>query len=195
MPAGNCNLRVESAGQERKRYALQLEIERLLLLPLRAEQLRPWAEDDPALERALGCAYEGEPMTEEPLRGIVRGQLEIVRGDGGNWLRQTFWLLVRRTDRVALGAADFKAPPDENGTVELGYGLGERHRGSGYMTEAEGALCGWVLSRSGVRRVIAETEPDNASSRCVLERCGFVLFRETRKSPWWELLREGGAAG
>lgn len=90
---------------------MQLETGRLLLLPLRAEQLEQWTEDVPALERALGCVYEGEPMTEEPLRGIVRGQLEAVRRDGCNWLWHTFWLVVRREDRVAVGSADFKAPP------------------------------------------------------------------------------------
>ena len=174
---------------------MQLETGRLLLLPLRAEQLEQWTEDVPALERALGCVYEGEPMTEEPLRGIVRGQLEAVRRDGCNWLWHTFWLVVRREDRVAVGSADFKAPPDGTGTVELGYGLGEAHRGRGYMTAAAVALCGWALSRPGVNRVTAETEPDNAASQRVLGRCGFSRFRELPGSVWWELPGGGGARG
>ncbi|MFR9189440.1 MAG: GNAT family N-acetyltransferase [Anaerotruncus massiliensis (ex Togo et al. 2019)] len=81
------------------------------------------------------------------------------------------------------------------GTVELGYGLGEAHRGRGYMTEAAEALCGWALSRPGVNRVTAETEPDNAASQRVLGRCGFSRFRELPGSVWWELPGGGGARG
>lgn len=174
---------------------MQLETGRLLLLPLRAEQLEQWTEDVSALERALGCVYEGEPMTEEPLRGIVRGQLEAVRRDGCNWLWHTFWLVVRREDRVGgrLGGLQGAARRDRHGRTRLRAGGGPPgprlyDRGGG------GALRLGALP-AGVNRVTAETEPDNAASQRVLGRCGFSRFRELPGSVWWELPGGGGARG
>ena len=37
-----------------------------------------------------------------------------------------------------------------------------------------GAAVHWALQQPGVKRVEAETEPDNRASRRVLEKCGFL---------------------
>ena len=58
--------------------------------------------------------------------------------------------------------------------VEIGYALVEAVRGRGIGS----AACAEVLAvawSDGARTVIAETEPDNAASRRVLVKCGFVL--------------------
>jgi RimJ/RimL family protein N-acetyltransferase len=67
----------------------------------------------------------------------------------------------------------FKGPAAD-GAVEIGYGLREGFCGRGYMTEAVRAMAEWALSQNGVKRVEAETEPNNAASQRVLARAGFV---------------------
>lgn len=167
-----------------------LESERLLLVPMTAQQLRLMCYELPALEWALGIRYEGDPP--EEWMDILAGQLSRMGQDPANWLWHTFWLIVRRSDAVCVGTIDFKAPPDAAGTVEIGYGLGPGHRGCGYMTEAARTLCGWALARPEVTAVTAETLPENRPSQNVLRRCGFV---PAQQACWWRLERPGGEAG
>ncbi|WP_341398813.1 GNAT family N-acetyltransferase [Clostridium cadaveris] len=59
-----------------------------------------------------------------------------------------------------VGAADFKDIPNQNGEVEIGYGLGKEFEHNGYMTEAVKAMCELALKQEGVRNIIAETDLD-----------------------------------
>ena len=62
---------------------------------------------------------------------------------------------------------------NDDGSVEIGYGITEENQGKGYATEAVEAVIAWALNQSGVRQVEAETEPGNRKSQRVLEKCGF----------------------
>lgn len=162
---------------------MRLETERLILLPLTSELLELWLNDIPRLEKELDCTYRAEPM-EGIFKEIVSGQLEAVRGDSGNYLWHSFWLLIRKADRTVVGAADFKAPPNENGEVELGYGLGKDFEHTGYMTETVRAMCEWARKQIGVKHIIAETDTDGFASQRVLERCGFKEYF-SGETKWW----------
>ena len=62
---------------------------------------------------------------------------------------------------------------NEDGSVEIGYGIIEENQGKGYATEAVEAAVAWALDQPGVHQVEAETEQDNKKSQRVLEKCGF----------------------
>ncbi len=89
---------------------------------------------------------------------------------------QTMWYaiwMIELGDGVHIGDLSFKGlAPD--GSVEIGYGISEEHRGNGYAAEAVGAMVKFALEQPYVVRVEAETDPDNAASQRVLEKCGFV---------------------
>lgn len=157
---------------------MTLETPRLTLIALDARQLSLWVNDLAALERELGCRYEAEPLEGHFLE-IVKGQLAKTEADPDNYVWRSFWLL-KRGDGKIVGSADFKAPPDENGETEIGYGLGEAFMGKGYMTEAVSAMCRWALSRDDVKAVIAETERDGFASQRALARCGFEPYNEDK---------------
>ena len=89
-------------------------------------------------------------------------------------------------DRIVIGAADFKDVPDENGEIEIGYGLGKNFGKNGYMTEAVKAMCDWALKQPEISYVIAETNIDNPASQNILKRCGFSLFKQA-DTCWWRL--------
>jgi RimJ/RimL family protein N-acetyltransferase len=142
-------------------------------------------ENIPALERELNCSYQAEPV-EGMFWEIVKGQTDKALNDEANYLYYTFWFLVGKTDRIVVGLADFKDVPDENGEVEIGYGLGKRFEGNGYMTEAVKAICEWALEQKGISHVIAETDVDNLASQNILKRCGFSLYKQD-DTCWWRL--------
>jgi RimJ/RimL family protein N-acetyltransferase len=164
---------------------MQQETERLYLIPLTAKQLQLWVEDITALEKELNCSYQAEPM-EGLFLEIVNGQIEKTAYDEANYLYHTFWFLVRKTDRIVVGSADFKDIPNENGEVEIGYGLGKEFEHNGYMTEAVKTMCKWALEQNGVSHVIAETDIDSPASQNILKRCGFSLYNQA-DTYWWRL--------
>ena len=159
--------------------------DRLELYALNTQQMRLWLYDIPALEKELNCSYKAEAI-EGFFRKIVEGQAVLTEEHASEYYWHSFWFLIRKSDRVVVGSADFKAGPNENGEVEIGYGLGKEFEGSGYMTEAVAAMSAWAKAQDRVSHVIAETDLDNVPSQNILKRCGFA---ETRRgeSVWWKV--------
>jgi RimJ/RimL family protein N-acetyltransferase len=91
-------------------------------------------------------------------------------------------VIVDTASGLAVGGIGFKSPPDENGDVEIGYGVCESFQSRGVATEAVLAVC--EIARRGARAVIAETDRENVASRRVLEKSGF-----RRESPNVELIK------
>lgn len=162
-----------------------LETERLEITLLTPSQLKLWIEDIPALNKELNCTYKAEPM-EGFFLEIVKKQLRKAQTDPTNYLFYSFFFLIRKTDRVVVGSADFKNLPNKNGEVEIGYGLGKTFEHKGYMTEAVKAICEFAVMQSNVFNVIAETEAEGFASQRILERCGFKKYKQA-ETIWWRL--------
>lgn len=97
------------------------------------------------------------------------------------------WLVVRKEDDRVIGDIGFKGKPDENQTVEVGYGFLEEFWNQGYATEAVKALIGWAFNNSKVEKIKAETLKDNYGSMRVLEKLGMQRTDETESMVNWEL--------
>ncbi|WP_298613063.1 GNAT family N-acetyltransferase [uncultured Odoribacter sp.] len=162
-----------------------LKTERLEITLLTPSQLKLWIEDIPALNKELNCTYKGEPM-EGFFLEIVKKQLRKAQTHPTNYLFYSFFFLIRKTDRVVVGSADFKNLPNKNGEVEIGYGLGKTFEHKGYMTEAVKAICEFAVMQSNVFNVIAETEAEGFASQRILERCGFKKYKQA-ETIWWRL--------
>lgn len=120
----------------------------------------------------MNCTYRAEPLA-GIFREIAAGQLTAVLADPSNTPWHSFWLLIRKTERTVVGSAVFKGPPDSEGCVEIGYGLGREFEHNGYMAKAVEALCRWALRQEGVRQITAKTDADDFASQRLLQRCGF----------------------
>jgi RimJ/RimL family protein N-acetyltransferase len=134
----------------------------------------PDADDPDSQSWAHGYPLPG---TRVAARNFVQ-QAEAA-GDGGNSQWGMFQIILRETGEV-IGDIGFHGPPDEAGTVEIGYSIVEQYRGLGLAGESAVAICGLAWSRPAVTRIIARTEEGNAASAGVLRHAGF---------------REGGVAG
>lgn len=69
-------------------------------------------------------------------------------------------------------------------SAELGYWLAPSYWGRGVMTEAASRLCKEGFARWDICRIFAEPFAENAASRRVLEKCGFVQEGLLRRSVW-----------
>jgi RimJ/RimL family protein N-acetyltransferase len=86
--------------------------------------------------------------------------------------------VVHRDDDRAIGSVAFKGAPDEDGAVEIAYGIAPSYEGRGYATEAAKALVAFALERVDVTVIRAHTKPENGASGRVLAKCGFQQVGE-----------------
>ncbi len=78
----------------------------------------------------------------------------------------------------AVGGAGFHGPPDENGMVEIGYGVDPAFRRLGYARAAFEALLARAAEEPSVRRVRVSISPDNVASAGLALPYGFVKIGE-----------------
>jgi len=124
------------------------------------------------LEARVHPAWAQE-LDYQELMGSMAQRLEDAPDETGWWS----WYFVLRNrvtgSRVLIGNGGFKGPPDDEGTVELGYSVLPPYRNKGYTTDAVQALVGWAFGHPEVERVIAEARPGNTASVRVLQKAGF----------------------
>jgi [ribosomal protein S5]-alanine N-acetyltransferase len=103
--------------------------------------------------------------------------------------------VVHQESGAVIGSAGFKGPPDEEGVVEIAYGIVSGYQGRGYATEAAAALVTFAFVSHRVRLVRAHTQPTPNASTRVLAKCGFerigdVVDPEDGLVWQWERARE-----
>jgi len=83
------------------------------------------------------------------------------------------WVMTLPGDDTAIGtlAAGEKRP----GVVEIGYLLARPYWAQGYAREGVSRLLDLLFREDGVRRVFADTDPENAASNRLLRSLGFTL--------------------
>lgn len=90
------------------------------------------------------------------------------------------WLLgfaiVHRETEFVIGSIGFTGPPDDDGVVEIGYGIVPGYQRRGYATEAARVVVEFAFGHDIVRRVRAHTMPEPNASTTVLTRCGFEFL-------------------
>ena len=133
-----------------------LETTRLYIHPASDEEMRALIanEEDEGLKLAYGemlAMAENNPNCRE-------------------WYAAWF---IENAEGERLGELCFKGLSAE-GSAEIGYGILPGYQGKGYATEAVKAVTAWALSKPNVNCITAETEEDNAASKRVLLKCGFV---------------------
>ncbi len=136
---------------------------RLLLRPLEPEEIEAAWQDLRDSDPIAVAAPPDEAAFRRRLRrsGFLEGgSLDLAIDLGGEYIGriQTFVVPHRRL-----------AP----GVFELGIGLREHARGSGYGREAVALLTDWLFREVEARRVQAPTDPENLAMQAVFGRVGW----------------------
>jgi RimJ/RimL family protein N-acetyltransferase len=145
-----------------------LETDRLLLRHRRVDEAgvfrRLWLERDPRVPAHRKIDAEGRPSVED-IAALIRRERDEPRPG--------VLAVERRSDGDVLGYCGLvfhgNGAPDE---PELAYELLRRAHGSGYATEAGGAVVAWA-DEAGYQRLWATVRAWNVASRRVLEKLGF----------------------
>ena len=137
---------------------VSITTERMFIVPLSKQQLQAKVEKE--LDEEMKQAYS------EMLDGCIKNPEQHF------WY--TVWVMQLKDDtKSPIGDLCFKGL-NENGMVEIGYGIEPEYEGRGFTTEAVIAMTKWAFAQPGVLRIEAETEPDNIASQRVLQKSGFV---------------------
>jgi RimJ/RimL family protein N-acetyltransferase len=83
------------------------------------------------------------------------------------------WLICDDDGRVA-GECGTKTAPDDDGAVEIGYGLAPQSRGRGLGTSALKLLLAELAAIPAVRRIDAQVHVGNTASQRMLVAAGFT---------------------
>lgn len=163
---------------------MQLNSRRLTIIPLELQDFKLLLSDTDKMEKALNLNPSGSCLDEHTLNAMrwLYGQAE---NNKENYIFYTNWQIILKSENISIGSACFKGIPDNTGTVEIGYGINEKFRGNGYMTEAVKEILKWALSQPDIKYVIAETEKTNTASHKVMIKNGMVMFKETDSTCFW----------
>lgn len=165
---------------------MNLITESLKIIPLNLNQFSLLLKGMDKMEKELELTASNENLDEDTQTAMERLYEEALKHPN-NYLWYTNWQIILSSENKAIGSACFMKEPDENGIVEVGYGINSKYRNNGYATEAIRAMCNWVLSQPQVKTIIAETEKENYPSHKVLHKCGMIQYNETDNSIFGKL--------
>jgi RimJ/RimL family protein N-acetyltransferase len=89
-----------------------------------------------------------------------------------NELQWGGYFVIDEATRELVGSCAFKAPPTEDGTVEIAYFTYPEFERRGYATSMARKLIDLAKESGAVRQVIAHTLPQRNASTRVLEKAG-----------------------
>jgi RimJ/RimL family protein N-acetyltransferase len=153
------------------------------LLPSDLEALI--AGDVDRARRLTGVTFPAGWPTDRDARDGLSWHLRALQSDPS----QRAWrirVIVERASNQAIGSINLKGRPGDDGDVEIGWGLVEKARGSGFAFEAAAAVIAWAIAQPGVKAISATIPDDNQPSRRLAARLGLARSGKMRRDlPLW----------
>jgi [ribosomal protein S5]-alanine N-acetyltransferase len=166
---------------------IEIATPRLKLVALTAAQLELCVEAPDKLGDALGIVIAYDAVTDAVERAARAKLMKMPFARVTDHVWFTYWLVVVVSETCGVGFAGFKGMPDDEGVVEIGYGIAASYQGRGYATEAVGALIEWAFQFPNCIAVTAQTMKSNGASRRVLEKVGMRAYAETIDGISWRI--------
>ncbi|WP_329403980.1 GNAT family N-acetyltransferase [Streptomyces melanogenes] len=150
---------------------------RVRFVELSAKALRALADGDLAGGSAEAGVALDEHFVGDRARWIFGYRADQLAKDpsAAPWITRA---AVSEPDGVVVGDAGFHGPPDETGTVQVGYTVVPRYRRQGYARAMLAALLARAAAEPGVRTVRAIIRSDNEASLATIAGFGFTRVGE-----------------
>ncbi len=128
-------------------------------------------------ERLRRWFFWAEKNTAESTKTFIESSLQQFARDDG------FQAVIVWKGKPA-GVAGFHGFNWQNKSTSMGYWLGAEAEGKGLMTAAVRAMVDYALVERGLNRVEIRAGVENARSRAVAQRLGFVEEGVLRQAEW-----------
>lgn len=160
-----------------------LETERCIIRPFTPEDAPAFFE---VMRHEQVTRYIGQkPMAsvEDAVARLQRFQRVYDQQEG------LVWAVVLRENNQLIGNVLLWNLNSAHYRAEVGYILGPEWWGKGLMTEVVTRVLDFGFDTMGLHSIEAQTDPDNAASRRVLEKLGFVLEAHYHEN-YYDITRE-----
>ena len=128
--------------------------------------------------------WSSGPFTDREQAAAMQRDIADSNRSGLKWK----WGLALRDTNVLIGTVGLHNVSLDNGRAEIGYAMGRKYWGQGYMHEALTGLIVHAFEVLNLRRLEADVDPRNTHSVRSLERLGFQ--REGHLRERWHVAGE-----
>ena len=159
-----------------------IDSDRLSLLPIDIKMIDSLLEGDDVFFSRYGYINDGgEYLNPSPeyLHKIKERMIEHPE----EYPLAVDHLIILKDIKTVIGTIYYKRLPN-HGVTEVGYGMSPKYEGHGYMSEALKVFLEYGKS-NGVSIVFAETLCSNFKSQNVLDRNGFIAYKEDGHTMWF----------
>lgn len=176
---------------------IEVTTKRLKIIPLNIENYRLYIENSNEMEENLGLKITNK-IWDENIKGAFQYRFKKVSENKDQYLWETLWIVICKGENCEIASLMIKGYPNEMGEVIIGYGTNETFQNKGYMTEAVEGLIKWIFTNPKALSIVADTEKTNIASHRVLEKNGFIKYKESVKTSdggeveeliWWRLVK------
>lgn len=107
------------------------------------------------------------PYTEKDAEDFINAMLSADEN-------KIYAFAITLDDKVIGSIGVFRCDNIHYRTAEMGYYIGEKYWGNGYMTSAVKQMCKYIFDNTDIIRIFAEPFAHNTASCRVLEKVGFT---------------------
>ncbi|MED1862332.1 GNAT family N-acetyltransferase [Fictibacillus nanhaiensis] len=160
-----------------------IETNRLLLLPFTFELAEATIMSKENLTNVLNYNVSKEWPSPQYMKLIKIQKDKLQQNpEASAWGR----IAIHKETQTLIGEIGCKALPDENGKVEIGYGMVSEARNKGLATEMVIGFTKWLISQPDVKNISAECLVSNIASAKVLKKSGFNIVKEGEDTIYWQ---------
>ncbi len=109
--------------------------------------------------------------------------LRLLRQNGEPFPGWYSWYAIALAPKVLVGAGGFLGPPDNEGSVEIGFSVHPDWAGQGFATEMVRELVAFAFEHPEVRRIVGNTTRSNTGACRVFEHAGFSPDHQFAQAP------------
>ena len=149
------------------------ETERLFGIPLSVENYASFERNEEPKWEGLTNPYRHLIEGPSPLRH----RIPKVKANPA-FVEIGIILAVTKSDREIIGSAGFHDFPNEQGMIEVGYGIVVEMQGQGFGQEFLLGMWRMIIQRDDVKILRYTVAPDNGPSVHIVEKFGFVKVGE-----------------
>lgn len=164
--------------------------ERLIIKPLTLTQLQKYTLTDGSLEEEFQAHYIPRTITFELREAMEQTIIPKLNESKNDYLYSTLWVILAADSNHLVGDLCFIGEPNEEGEIEIGYGIHEAFRNKGYMKEAVKGMIQWASKQHRVKSIVAHTTKSNQASFILLQKNNFVKIDELEFLYKWQFILE-----
>ncbi|ULQ58646.1 GNAT family N-acetyltransferase [Brucepastera parasyntrophica] len=131
--------------------------------------------------------HHNEEWPEKDLQEAFPVFKELLEKNGNDGFN--LWLITEKKDNQIIGSAGYIGEPDNDGNIEIGFGIIPSKRGKGFCTEAVKALLTWGLRQDEVACITARCDKSNMVSRRTIIKLGFEYTGDEDNVMNWKIDR------